>query len=429
MLRDYGYVTAWFGKWHLTHGDDNWTAARNGHALEKYGFDGGTYPSPDGAPGQGLLVDPLIAAQFTKWYATAPAHKPWCTTVSLVNPHDIAWWYRWTVPFAGERTPPSIVRALPTNFETPQQLAARHKPTLQLSLQATASASFGSVPFTGAAATKAWLPFMDLYLALSGQVDRQIGAVIATLASRPTLAANTVVVFTADHGEYGASHGLRGKGAGVYEEGIKVPLIVNDLRRKLTRSSTVARTGLTSSVDVAPLLLTIASGSNAWRRQHRFAHIASRHDLATMLANPKAPGRSFVLHATDEVLSEFATQPYLFQAPLHVTAIRTATAKYALYSNWAPRSNNIVSVGQERELYDYSTRNGRLEVRTVAGASKLEHSIDAQLTRAIRNELRAPIPAAWRGAQANAYSSYFQTAQRDALPAQGASAMRAAGTS
>ena len=44
---------------------------------------------------------------------------------------------------------------------------------------------------------------------------------------------NTVVVFTSDHGEYGGSHGLRGKGAGVYEEAIRVPLIVTDFSGRL----------------------------------------------------------------------------------------------------------------------------------------------------------------------------------------------------
>ena len=39
-----------------------------------------------------------------------------------------------------------------------------------------------------------------------------------------------MIVFTSDHGEYGGSHGLRGKGAGAYEEGIRVPLIVTDPR-------------------------------------------------------------------------------------------------------------------------------------------------------------------------------------------------------
>ena len=102
MLREHGYTTAWFGKWHLTSHDNRWTAARNAYALEPYGFSGGTYPSPDGAPGQGWRVDPLIAAQFEAWYAQAPANRPWCTTVSFVNPHDIAWWYRWSAHAASE---------------------------------------------------------------------------------------------------------------------------------------------------------------------------------------------------------------------------------------------------------------------------------------------------------------------------------------
>ena len=58
MLREHGYHTRWYGKWHLTHGDNKWTPERGERALERYGFAGGTYPSPDGAPGQGWRVDP-----------------------------------------------------------------------------------------------------------------------------------------------------------------------------------------------------------------------------------------------------------------------------------------------------------------------------------------------------------------------------------
>ncbi len=415
MLREHGYTTAWFGKWHLTSHDNKWTAARNHGALEPYGFSGGTYPSPDGAPGQGWRVDPWIAAQFEAWYAKAPATRPWCTTVSLVNPHDIAWWYRWSAHAAPEASAPSRVHALPTNFETPAQLIARRKPLLQLSLQQTAASGFGAVPFTGPSAVRAWLPFVDLYLKLSGEVDHQIGAVLAALHSRPRMAANTVVVFTSDHGEYGASHGLRGKGAGAYEEAIKVPLIVKDLRGQLNAAPTIARTGLTSSVDVAPLLLTIATASNAWRQDSRYAHIAGRHDIARMLADPTAPGRAMVLHATDEIVSEFAIEPYAANAPLHVVAIRTPTAKYAVYSNWDPNANTVQSAGQERELYDYSSRNGLMELDNIAGASQLEPALDAQLASGVGSELREPLPTSLQEAQRDGFADYYVTAKTTAL--------------
>jgi len=417
MLREHAYTTAWFGKWHLSSHDNHWTAAHDAHALEPYGFSGGTFPSPDGGPGQGWRSDPLIAAQFKAWYAHAPADRPWSATVSFVNPHDIAWWYRWSAQTATEASAPSLVHALPANFETPAQLVARHKPGLQFSLQQTAAAGFGPVSYTGPGALKSWLPFMNLYLKLLHEVDRRIGTVMGALMSRPALAANTIVVFTSDHGEYGSSHGLRGKGAGAYDEALRVPLIIKDLRGHLNAAPASERTGLTSSVDLAPLMLSLATGSNAWRQDSRYAHLAGRHDVARMLSDPAAPGRSFVLHATDELLSEFAIEPYAFNAPLHVVAIRTPKAKYAVYSDWAPNTNTIQTAGADRELYDYGTPNGLMELDNGAGSSPLEPALDAQLASAVKSELREALPSRLAAAQRDGYADYHTTAQATVLAA------------
>jgi arylsulfatase A-like enzyme len=417
MLRELGYRTHWFGKWHLTHGDNLWDAHEDAGALEPYGFSGGTYPSPDGAPGQGWRVDPHIVTQYEQWLARAPKRTPWHTTVSLVNPHDIAWWYRWSARFAAEAQTPSIARSLPPNFETPEEMASRRKPMLQRSLQDTAQASFGEVPYSGAAVASSWLPFLNLYLKLLAQVDGHIGAVLDALAARPEVAGNTVIVFTSDHGEYGASHGMRGKGAGAYEEAIRVPLMVRDLREQLVSAPSQERTGLTCSVDVAPLLLDIATGSPAWRKDSHYSHIASRHDIAAMLANPSAPGRPYVLHATDETVTEFATQPHAADAPLHVVALRTPSAKYATYSNFAPGTVKTVARGRETELYDYSTPVGRMELSNEAGHSPLEAGLVAQLKRAVRDELRESLPKRLHAARKRGLSDYFDTAQRAALKA------------
>ena len=390
MLREQDYNTYWFGKWHLTHGDNNWTDATDG--LGAYGFAGGTNPSPDGGPGQGWRVDPQIASQFDDWFAARGREEPWCTTVSFVNPHDIAWWYGWSDRVPAEASAPSVFTSLPVNYETPQMMAQRGKPRLQRSLQDTAAYSFGAVPFSGPGTTAAWMPFLDLYLKLQRSVDFHVGRVLASLNRRPEIAARTVVVFTSDHGEYGASHGMRGKGAGAYDEAIGVPLVVRDPRRRLTRATRIVRRQLSSSVDIAPLLLTIGSGSDAWRRDSHYSHIAGRLDLAAILADPSAPGRPHVLHATDETVTEFALKPYAADAPLHVTALRTAEAKYATYSNWAPGGIEIETTDQDRELYDYRTPSGQLELDNASGASDLEEPMDAELTQAISDELRAPLP-------------------------------------
>ncbi|HEX5225919.1 MAG TPA: sulfatase-like hydrolase/transferase, partial [Solirubrobacteraceae bacterium] len=265
--------------------------------------------------------------------------------------------------------------------------------------------------------------FQNLYLKLQLEVDRHVGSVLAALAANPSVAENTVVVFTSDHGEYGGAHGLRGKGAGVYEEAIRVPLMVRDPRGVLTAATSQLRTQLTSSVDVAPLLLTIASGSNDWRRERHYSHIAGRADLAALLADPSAPGRDFVLHATDETVTEYAIEPYAANAPLHVAAIRTPRAKFAAYTHWEHHSTDPIARGTEVELYDYTTAGGRLEVENVAGRSLAEEALRRELHAAVRNELREPLPYRMREAHIRGFEDYFSTARH---AARGAAARRRA---
>jgi hypothetical protein len=228
------------------------------------------------------------------------------------------------------------------------------------------------------------------------------------------VAANTVIVFTSDHGEYAGSHGMRGKGASVYEEAIRVPLIVNDPRNAITAAPGQPRAQLTSSVDVAPLLLTIACGSRDWRSDARCSHLARRPDLGAILADPAAGGRRYAAHATDEVVTEFALATHAAAAPLHVTGVVTAGAKYATYSHWRAGTTEPLESGQQVELYDYRTRRGRLETLNVAGRSPLEGGMRATLEHAIREELEAPLPVRLEPARRRGLANYFESAAVEA---------------
>jgi hypothetical protein len=118
-----------------------------------------------------------------------------------------------------------------------------------------------------------------------------------------------------------------------------------------------------------------------------------------------------VLHATDETVTEYAVESYAAAAPLHVVAVRTPQAKYASYSSWQPGGIEPLTGGDERELYDYSTDSGRLELHNSAGASKLEDGLRATLTQAFQQELRAPLPRRLNAAQARGFSDYFGVAK------------------
>ena len=94
MLREHGYRTRWYGKWHLTHGDGHWNGSTRPPALAALRLRRRHLP----------LAQRRARARAGAWTGASPsqfadvvrrtraARGPWCTTVSFVNPHDIAWW-------------------------------------------------------------------------------------------------------------------------------------------------------------------------------------------------------------------------------------------------------------------------------------------------------------------------------------------------
>ncbi|WP_405490173.1 sulfatase-like hydrolase/transferase [Nocardia sp. NBC_00511] len=414
MLREQGYESTWWGKWHLGHYPD-----RTPGALDAYGFGGGTYPSPNGAPGQGLQADPKIVDDFVDWFEHDSGGAPWCTTVSLVNPHDIQYWPRWTRRDQNSLDIPRWMDQLPANFESLEQLSA--KPRLQTALVQASVIAFGLAPYGTQEAMTAWIEMRNLYLWLQQQVDIQIGRVLDTLNSRPDVAANTVVIFTSDHGDYAGSHGLHGKGGGAYDEAVRVPFYVHDPRGYLSPTSgTSVRNQLTSSVDLTPLLLTIATGGTGWRSVDRYQHLQTRLDLTALCRNASAPGRPYIAHTTDEASIEEAALLFDSNAPAHVAMVRTADAKFATYSHWVDGRIQVdAAQEQEFELYDYSTDKGRLELdNQAASGNPLRSSMEQLLARAVDTEIQQPLPAYLKDAQDQGIDDYEQSQRSIATKAE-----------
>jgi arylsulfatase A-like enzyme len=398
MLRDHGYRTSWFGKWHLSDHAD-----RVPGGMESYGFDGGTYPSPNGAAGLGLQADPGIATQFVDWLDTDAPRGPWCTTVSFLNPHDILYW-NWSKKAGLDF--PRVFSAPPPNFQTEEEIR-RTRPSAQSAFIELTKVAFGT-PNWDAASLPEWTDLLNMYLWYQQQVDIQIGRVLDALESRPDIAANTIVVFTADHGDYAGSHGLHGKGGAAYEEGIRVPLLVHDPRGVYGSGGASTRNQLSASVDLAPFLLTLATGGSSWRAEDRYAHLATRGDIAEICRNPAASGRPWVAHATDEFSIEEATRPFAFGPPTHILAVITPTAKLVTYSHWVGDAVRIDGARpQEFELYDHTTERGRMELDNIAGDGPLENTLRDLLTNTvIPRETSAPLPDYLRTAQDQGLADY-----------------------
>lgn len=440
------YNTYWWGKWHLSGND-----ATTPDYAKQYGFtDGGLpCPSPNGAPGQGLGVDPLTTNYaFQNWLKemVKSGAGPWCTTVSLVNPHDIAWYPKYTRPdpvtgsegMPGEDNPPSIFHQLPGNFERwPETLATQGKPGLQQAFVEITDALTGVMPTNppgSPAVFESWTRLLDLYYQVTHYVDLQIKKVLDALANTTgadgkSLADNTIVIFTSDHGEYAGAHGLHGKGFTAYEESSHVPLYVYDPTGKFVPSSQrgATRNELTSHVDIVALLMTLAGGGNAWRALPQYAHLAGRADLVAMLSDANAKGRDYILHTSDEdipeemkvsgvppgKISEILTNNG--NPPSHVIGYRTKAAKLAVNSYFAQGTIQIVQQGQQSELYNYQADGIDEVINHAPSGSAPDAALYATLYDALFNttsgavvkELRRPLPESLQPVQQRAINAYL----------------------
>jgi arylsulfatase A-like enzyme len=108
-----------------------------------------------------------------------------------------------------------------------------------------------------------WRYLADLYDACVASVDAEIGRLLATLAERGLLE-QTLVVVTSDHGEEFGEHGGSGHGYTLYDENLRVPLVLG--HRSLAARRVPEQVRL---LDLAPTLVELAglSAPPSWRGQ------------------------------------------------------------------------------------------------------------------------------------------------------------------
>jgi arylsulfatase A-like enzyme len=290
LLRDLGYYTVYKGKWHLS----EFPAKGSREAMEAYGFseyqDSGDI---QGGPMDGIKKDPLIAAEAIEWLKkrapeVAPK-KPWFMSVNFVNPHDVMFYdtdgtetvqSKSMFPIFSAPDTPLYRQKWQTTLPASFFDDLKGQPPAVRSYKGLCDIYYGQIPEER---RDMWHNHVNYYLNCHLDVDRHIGAVLDALDASGQ-ADNTIVIFTADHGEQGGAHHLRQKGSVAFQETVNVPLVIADPRYPGGQRTEAVG----SHLDLVPTILAFAGLSETERRQ-RYP-LLKGNDLSGVVRDPAAVG-------------------------------------------------------------------------------------------------------------------------------------------
>ena len=247
LMADGGYRCGYFGKMHIAYRkpDGSRSITPNSNNVEMHGYD------PILECGDAAIPDEV------KKFLSVKDDRPFFLTTSFLNPHDCIpisqklhdqQEYIGPVPTALEDLPP-----LPDNFEIP----ANEPEVIRMHWERYA------VPFQGGSYTPyptkgwdelRWRQYIWGYYRLIELVDGQIGQVLDELDASGK-AENTVIIFTADHGD-GAGHHQWNQKQVLYDEVVRVPYVV--VAPDGANSGMPDTDSLVSAIDIVPTILDYA---------------------------------------------------------------------------------------------------------------------------------------------------------------------------
>lgn len=267
-LRDAGYRTALFGKWHMGHGDghdpvgfDRWEVL----------IDQGEYHDPQLLTADGLTVHDgyatdIITDHALEWLdevVGSDAERPWCVLVWHKAPHR-----PWIPDDAHDGMYSGTTLPLPKTFD--DDLSGRAAVVQQARMKVTdmtlTDLKVEPPSELSDDERKRWIQqrWMEDYLACIASIDDNVGRLHDWLDAHGQRD-RTLVVYSSDQGFFLGDHGMFDKRL-MYEQSLKMPLLVS--LPGVIPAGGVHR-GLVSNVDLAQTLLACAGVPAVERMQGR----------------------------------------------------------------------------------------------------------------------------------------------------------------
>ncbi len=277
----------------------------------------------DGKP---RYLTTMMEEKATEFFRSQEAEQPFCLTVSIKEPHGPWNYFDPDVPdpYVDARIPPPLTCTRAAYQALPE--------FVRKSLGGRRIETWLSDPATLRKRTQ-------LYYRLISRADLAVGRIM-TVLKETGLDRNTVVIFTSDNGDMMGAHGLEGKWL-MYEESIRVPLIIRDLRQPATLRGRKCDK-MVLSVDLAPTMLALAG-----------VNIPDSMQGASLM--PLVESRSIPWRKEWYYEHTYAHPP---QHPIPRTeGIRTDRWKYIRYTDYQPPVEQLFDLASDpHEQHDLASR-------------------------------------------------------------------------
>ncbi len=232
-LKDVGYQTAYFGKWHI----------ERSHQLDQFGWDvNGMDPEAVVFGGEGDCHETHDAEPLcTQTLQSAEGYHPFklcSTTTEPIEQRIMGRTEQAAEAFLDEAFQKDQPWACCVSFSEPNEPLVTHEDVFKsydrdaLTLPENRNDTFDRAPglYRRVSAIynefdeSAWRDIRAAYFACITEIDSLFGKLIDKLDAAGHLD-NTIIIITTDHGRYMGAHGMDNHNVGAYEEIYRVPII------------------------------------------------------------------------------------------------------------------------------------------------------------------------------------------------------------
>ncbi len=274
-------------------------------------------------------------------YIDEQGERPWFLHLSYVKPH---WPYVAPAPWNAKYRSGDLP---PTNRDS-AELITQH-PVLAAYRRHEESSNFRREEVVRSV--------KPVYMGLIAQIDHHLGRLLSALEARGRMQ-DTLVLFTADHGDFMGDHFL-GEKELPYDEVLRFPLIVFDPDPAADARRGTAEMRPVEAIDILPTILDAL-------RIPLPQHWLEGRSLLPLLHGPTAPWRDAVFSELDWSFREARLTLGLHPADCYIVAVRTERWKYVRHAAFPPQLFDLRSDRQERhdigQSDGYEHRSARSEM-------------------------------------------------------------------